>query len=271
MWNMQTEEQAQNAFQLLKASPEFARVIDDDRVLLHPACFNHRPSTLAIIQYLVHLFPKALEKGDVDGDLPLHLACLCDACSPEAVRYLVQKNPEAIKQKNALDELPLHLACEKGGSLQVVRYLLEQYPNALEQKNYCGMMPLHSCIWCFKARRIDFPNLLDRMRLVLPGYPKAIDISPHYEEDVASLWPRQEEHELYKEVSGLLLEEISIRDLLEWAGQVEDGLACLEPSFAVELVRLWATDGLDDRRVRLETIEARLVDLDILVEEFRGE
>ena len=123
-------------------------------------------------------------------------------------------------------------------------YLFEQYPNALEQKDKLGMLPLHCCVRCFKQiEPINYPSLLDRMRLLLPGNPEAIDIAPHYHDDNGdwSLWRKPEEHDLYKEVSSLLLEQTSLRDQLECSKQVS----------------------------RLDEIQGRLDELEDLLEEFR--
>lgn len=319
VWHMETDEDARNVFESLKASPELARVVRDELALvvrehgtlLHIACANHRLCMLEMIQYLVDCFPKALqlqqfhglplhvacknssfslevirylvekypkglERFDISEKLPLHDACRNSSCSLETARYLVEQNPKALRQGGFDGDLPLHVACEFGSCpLQVVRYLLEEYPNALEQKNDSGMLPLHSCIKCFKDASINFPNLLDRMRLLLPGYPVAIDIASPFHDFWENadwhLWPTPKEHGLYKEVAGLLLEEmeeIPLQDQLEWAKQVVEALSCMSPSNSLETMRSWATEWRDVCRKRLDAIEVRLGELEILLQEF---
>lgn len=193
-------------------------------------------------------------------------------CSLDIVRYLVEQNSKALEKGDEYGELPLHLACQNSScSLEMVRYLLEQYPNALEQQDGggIGMMPLHSCIWSFKTNGIDYPDLLDRMRLLLPGHPEAIDIVPFVPLGMADLWSTPKEHALYKEVAGLLLEEIPLGDQWEWARQVVEALSWMSSSTGVETTRLWATEWRDVCRKRLDAIEARLAALESLLEEAR--
>ena len=141
--------------------------------------------------------------------------------------------------------------------------------------NHDGMLPLHSCIECFKKRRfIDYASLLDRLRLLLPGHPEAIDVVPHfYGVEVGFdwyFWWNAEEHGLYKEVAGLLLEEISLRDQLEWARQVVEVLSLTSSTIGTETACLWATEWRDACRDQLHAIEVRLAALENLLEEFRG-
>ena len=308
-----SEEDARNVFETLRASPDLARVVDgygctllrhacasrfltlemiqflveifptalqhktvyNDVLPLHFACENSSIS-LEVIQFLVEKYPRALEeKGGVQDELPLHFACFKRSCSLDIVRFLVVQCPKALEAGDRLDDLPLHYACRNGSCpLEVIRYLLVQYPNALQQKNFRGMLPLHSCIQRFKVDGwMEYASLLDRMRLLLPGNPEAIDIVPHFHDDEDgdwSLWPNPEEHHHYKEVAGLLLEEISLREQWEWARQVVEVLALFtSSSIGMETACLWATEWRDVCRERLNAIEARLADLENLLEEFR--
>ena len=78
-----------------------------------------------------------------------------------------------------------------------------------------------------------------------------------------------EEHALYNEVVGLLVEEMSLRDKVEDAREVQAGLTLLGQSLAVDLARGWNTEGLDLCRERLHANERRLAALGNLLEEFR--
>ena len=60
MASMRTDEDARNVFETLRASPDFARVVEDDGdTLLHCACKN-RVCKLEMIQFIVDLFPQTL-------------------------------------------------------------------------------------------------------------------------------------------------------------------------------------------------------------------
>lgn len=300
---VETDEDVRGVFESLKASPEFARVVDrygetllhsacdndfcllemiqylvdrfpkalqqknsDDQLPLHAAC-NNSSMSLEVIRCLVEKYPKALEEGAFGDHLPLHDACQNSSCSLDIVRHLVEKCPEALEKGGCNDNFPLHGACQNEFcSLEVIRCLLEQCPSALEQKNKRGMLPLHSCILCFKLEEIDFPNLLKRMRLLLPKHLGAMNIVPHDANDDDWLfWQTPEEHGHYKEVAGLLLEEIPLRDQWEWARQVVEVLSWMSSSTGVDTTRLWATEWRDVCRERLDEIEARLAALENLL------
>ena len=150
MLSMETDEDARSVFDMLKASPELAHVVDrHGYTLLHDACDEEEvaESMLETIRHLVELFPHALQHQNVDDMLPLHVACQNESLSLETIQFLVNEYPEALEEKGALflDCLPLHFVCEnRSCSLDIVQYLVEQCPKALEEGDWNGDLPLHS-------------------------------------------------------------------------------------------------------------------------------
>ena len=108
------------------------------------------------------------------------------------------------------------------------------------------------------------------MKLLLPGHPEATDIVPHVGHGEDGDWQTPEEHRLCKEVAGLLLEEIPLREQWEWTRQVvEVSSWMMNSSVGMKTTRLWATEWRDVCRERLDAIEARLADLENLFVEAR--
>ena len=105
------------------------------------------------IKSLVALSPHSIKVRDMDGALPLHIACQTEGTSLDAIRFLVDRWPESVQERVAIGGyLPLHLACRahangsfhprRGGQLEIVRYLVEKWPRSVREKTPDGMLPL---------------------------------------------------------------------------------------------------------------------------------
>lgn len=120
---------------------------------------NHRPSNdvRARMDYLYNLYPDAIKMKDLDGNLPLHLACkkLCSlgeaAADASAIRYLLSVYPEAAGIQNNHGCLCLHLLYSAPQSqdapaemvLRLAGRLLGAYPGAVGIADREGRLPLH--------------------------------------------------------------------------------------------------------------------------------
>ncbi|KAL7566267.1 hypothetical protein ACA910_011327 [Epithemia clementina (nom. ined.)] len=121
-----------------------------------------------VILYLIESFPEAVERGNWEGRLPLHLACL-HACSLDVVRVLAERYPTALELPDVDGDRALHMSvcCERSGekgstklrfNLDIVRYLIERNPEALTQGNDEQQLPLH--VACASGAGLDCIELL---------------------------------------------------------------------------------------------------------------
>jgi ankyrin repeat protein len=108
---------------------------------LHLACYHGAP--LYVVRYLVQEYPESLQVTNKDGGLAVHYACNCNRGSPlEIVRYVVQENPKSLQVTDINGQLPLHHACNHGAPLELVRYLVQQYPESLQVIGINGKTPI---------------------------------------------------------------------------------------------------------------------------------
>jgi ankyrin repeat protein len=100
-------------------------------------------ASLDVIEFLVGLFPCALEIEDNDGRVPLHGACANQVnASLEIIRFLVDTNPAMLEIKcRKKGWLPLHVACFDGMK-KSIKFLLEKNPDATMEEDYQGRIPL---------------------------------------------------------------------------------------------------------------------------------
>jgi len=141
----------------LAASPEGtirAHGLFSDDTLLHHVCYSTEV-TLEIVEFLVGLYPEAVEHVTDNEWIPLHLACLNECCPNSVVEFLVGKYPDSLSISWPPAGLPLH--CLLYGrdpwesdpatndlvrtrhplDLGVVGYLVERYPDALTNRENC--------------------------------------------------------------------------------------------------------------------------------------
>lgn len=100
---------------------------------------------LGILKFLIEDDPESVKVLDNDGSLPLHHA-LEYGCSSEFCRLLVQAFPGSALQRNLEGKLPIHIAC-MGNAAKVVNHLVEAEPECInmptEESEYVGWLPIH--------------------------------------------------------------------------------------------------------------------------------
>lgn len=150
--------------------------VDDDTTLLHYVCYN-RHVTLDIVQYLVSLYPEAIEVVTDRKWLPLHRACNNPACPDNVVEYLISLYPEALSVSWPHAGLPLHCLLSRHTredephplNLNLVRKLVEAYPEALiNQDNHSTNSPL-MCAVGREDVSLDLVRLLVDPELLVLG------------------------------------------------------------------------------------------------------
>eukprot|EP00956_Cyclotella_meneghiniana_P017742 scaffold29178_cov63-Cyclotella_meneghiniana.AAC.5 len=132
----------------IKCAMEF--FVSRDRLngsdFFHRVCMNPKV-TLDIVEYLVGLYPDAVENVASWGTYPLHMACLNEHCPNSAVKFLMNKNCDAIRlcsseeymwDKRGCERLierglPLHiyLSRTKNLDIDIVKDMVMQYPDSL--------------------------------------------------------------------------------------------------------------------------------------------
>ena len=121
-----------------------------------------------VIFYLIESFPDATERGNWEGRLPLHLACL-HGSSFDVVRALAEQYPAALQLPDVDGDRALHMSVtrDRGGdrnnktphyNMDIVRYLIEKNPDALTEGNDEQQLPLH--VACESGAGLDCIELL---------------------------------------------------------------------------------------------------------------
>ena len=133
------------------------------------------------------------------------------------------------------------------------------------------MLPFHHCVGCFLHRLIDFASLLDRMRIILPGFKAAVKTNPEIidEDGVSRDLFAPEARRCCKKVARLLSKEKPLRDQWEWASQVVELLSPMPSSTGMQVVALWAIGWRRDCRHKIDEIDACLACLGNRLGEFR--
>ena len=127
-----------------QAHPSAIRAVDEEgRLPLHYACrFGHcRP----ILEFLVHQFPEAVSvPTTTDGVLPFHYLCSNQGHGLETVQWMLQLYPQALQSLTKAKWTPLHYATlYRHDDDAVALFLLQSYPDASRQTNAGGNLPLH--------------------------------------------------------------------------------------------------------------------------------
>jgi len=130
---------------LLDCYPEGASARNAYRMLpLHVS--YKRPE---ICYRLVKLYPEGLPgvEPDGDGNLPMHLVCMCPEADLKLVKLLFKQDPNALRHTRRDGRLPLHcVVLHNEWSSQkadIVQFLIDKYPLALQSADNNGKIPLH--------------------------------------------------------------------------------------------------------------------------------
>lgn len=130
---------------------------------LHWAIVFQNP--LAIVQYLLEMFPAAIAEIDNDGRLPLHHACRQEG-NIELVAYLLERNPRLATQRDHRGKTPLHCACTEGVPSDIPRLLLQANMACAKIRTRDGQTALHM------ACDASAPSAT--IQLLVDAYPEAV-------------------------------------------------------------------------------------------------
>ena len=118
---------------------------------LHIACRFPSLQQIDVVQYMIHVYPYAVQCSDVWGNFPLHEACSNPSVALEVVLMLLNLYSDAAKIPNFDGNLPLHLAVSsrtpendrlslslRERQLEIVQFLLCYWPEAIHCANLKG-------------------------------------------------------------------------------------------------------------------------------------
>jgi len=110
---------------------------------LHDAVRKAAP--LKIVKRMVQAAPDALRHTDKNGRIPLHHVLTAEPRALTMigglVDYLLSCDNSTSKVRDVDGNLPLHLACGYGAEIGVVKTLIEAYPDGVLEQNGKGNIP----------------------------------------------------------------------------------------------------------------------------------
>jgi ankyrin repeat protein len=150
---------------LVEMNPSCVQQRDPHHALLplHWAIVFQNP--LAIVQYLLEIFPAAISETDNDGRLPLHHACRQEG-NVALVAYLLEQNPRLATQRDHRGKTPLHCACMEGVPSDIPRLLLQANMACAKIRTRDGQTALHM------ACDANAPSTT--IQLLVDAYPEAV-------------------------------------------------------------------------------------------------
>jgi hypothetical protein len=97
-------------------------------------------SSLALVRELIHLYPRALDMGDLNGNIPLHWVQTKSSEAPQILQALLDAAPQTARTMNLMRDLPLHASPVV---LEMVPILLSAYPDAVDKRGCDRNLPIH--------------------------------------------------------------------------------------------------------------------------------
>ena len=96
-------------------------------------------ASIGTIQLVVEANRASVTAADIQGCVPLHLACQFGDL--DIVKYLVEQDENSLTIVNSMGNLPLHHAC-LGGKADIVTYILKTTDHGVSVENNQGRFPI---------------------------------------------------------------------------------------------------------------------------------
>ena len=125
--------------------PDCVSKTDEDGSLpLMHACANNL--SLDVIEYLIELYPAAIQATDSFGCAAIHYAAFYGCAN--TVKYLISVEPKCAHMVEGNGALPIHDAVQNqrsfgAGCTEMVEFLLQVYPDSVRKRDDYGAFPLH--------------------------------------------------------------------------------------------------------------------------------
>lgn len=108
---------------------------------------HKRPPNMDNFALIMEAYPTAVKKRTSKNQYPLHLAISEPSrrLSSDLVEMLINTFPKAVQRQDCYGHLPLHHSCRKTGPEEQIIFeaLIEAYPEGASVPDVRGMLPLH--------------------------------------------------------------------------------------------------------------------------------
>jgi len=142
------------------------RTDENGHLPLHQAILDG--DRLGSIKLIVNGNPSAVQAADVDGALPLDLACRAEKWL--LVNYLLELDSSALGQSDRRGNSPLHYACF-GGNISVIKHLLQKQPQPVSTPNADKKLPIHLLWECNEDIDRESAKYVEAVWRLLRAYP----------------------------------------------------------------------------------------------------
>ena len=128
--------------EMIEIAPNLLRLPNLNGLLpLHIAC-KHSAS-VEVVDKLINGAPITVRIGDSSFSwLPIHFACANPDASVDIVNRLLRDANDTVRFKNNNAQLPIHLACVSGASFEVINRLLKDAPDTVRAEDYLSQTPI---------------------------------------------------------------------------------------------------------------------------------
>ena len=218
------------------------------QTLLHKSFefFSHKAD---VIDVLLRAYPKALEKEDDDGYLPIHrlLSGRWGGNIKETTANIINAYPESLVSSTSVGgELPLHIASKRTERADVVKLLL-CFPDACQYRDHHGNFPLDYALNVRDPNHIIVQMLVDQHPVLLSFPDESGSLNIHRTLKKCSLL----QNKSYDEVIEILVSgcEASLR-VQDDSGSTPLLLACTQNhslSQIYSLLRKWPEQVTSNR------------------------
>lgn len=122
------------------------------------------------VEELIKLEPEALQIRGLNGQLPIHWACLCNFCLP-IIEALLNGYPESVTVTDEKGWLPIHHLCSNAvPNLHVIQALLNAHPECIQVRDKDAKLPIHHVCSNTALDQFDF------IQALVNAYPESIQV-----------------------------------------------------------------------------------------------
>jgi len=99
---------------------------------IHKAAANCSETDPDLLQYIIDSYTEGLLSRNIEGLVPLHLACTGAKATMNVAATILYSEPSAAECIDNYGQLPLHKMCSRGSAnSRIVSLLIETFPTAV--------------------------------------------------------------------------------------------------------------------------------------------